>query len=341
MKNKVILFAVLVVAGVLVYKGGYLKSKSEILPSQKVIQTAMDVVRDKKPTPVQAAIFYSLVAGDYYHGVYTNKILDNQEKINEVFATTSLQAVLQDVVDQDNKNSEGFKMKTGVENWNMTKGWTKEVQKPFSPNGGMMPRFVLDENFTYQVPTPPVYGGAEFKAGLAEVKDVASKRTPEQGALVNFWGGIPGSEGPSGIWLNRLDFYTKKYNLSDEKYAYAQMVLAESLADSFMECWKVKFIYQTKRPDMTDKTITVVQAMANPPFPSYVSGHATISFTAVTVLAQMFPADKGALFQDALDAKNSRLNAGIHFSYDNNEGEKLGRAVGEFVVNKLSLQVVK
>ena len=54
-----------------------------------------------------------------------------------------------------------------------------------------------------------------------------------------------------------------------------------------MECWKVKFTYQTKRPDMTDKSIAT--AMPNPPFPSYVSGHSTFSGAAATVLGHIIP----------------------------------------------------
>lgn len=330
----------LILSGIIL-KTDLLKPKNQVLKSQSVMQIAMDVVRDKKPTPSQASFFYATVAENYYNGVYVDKNLNTEEKIAEAFSTTTLQSALAEIVARDDANSAGFKLRTGTEIWNMTKGWTKENPKPFSPNAGMMPRFVLDENFTYKVPPPPVYGGQEFKTALAEVKSAASMRTPEQGALVNFWGGIPGTEGPAGIWLNRLAYYTKKYNLSDEQYAYAQVVLAKSLADSFMECFKTKSIYQTKRPDMTDKTITVVQAMANPPFPSYVSGHSTISFTAATVISKMFPKDAVEAFTDATNAKNSRLHAGIHFSYDNDEGERLGRAVGEFISDKLQLKEIK
>jgi hypothetical protein len=230
-------------------------------------------------------------------------------------------------------------MKKGPEYWNQTVGWDPETKTPFSPNAEKLSTFVLDQNFAYQVPPPPAYGSEEFKKGLAEVKAAAERRTPEQGALINFWGGVPGTEAPAGIWQNRLFDITKKYKLSNEEYAYAQMVLAKSVADSFHECWKEKFIFQTKRPDMTDSTIPL--AMANPPFPSYVSGHSTISFTAATVLAKIFPADSEQFFSDATAAKNSRLHAGIHFAYDNDEGEKLGRAIGEFAIGKLNLQKIK
>ena len=113
------------------------------------------------------------------------------------------------------------------------------------------------------------------------------------------------------------------------------MILAESIADAFIECWGVKFSYWTKRPDMVDATIQT--AMPNPPFPGYVSGHSTISFAAATVLGQFFPDDASLYIHDATEAKNTRLWAGIHFSHDNDEGERLGIEIGKFVIEKLKL----
>lgn len=86
---------------------------------------------------------------------------------------------------------------------------------------------------------------------------------------------------------------------------------------------------------------TIDTAMPNPPFPAYVSGHSTISFAAATVLGSFFPNKKEFYLEQAEEAKNSRLWAGIHFPYDNEEGRKLGIAVGEKVVEKLDLQKVK
>lgn len=171
------------------------------------------------------------------------------------------------------------------------------------------------------------------------VKEASENRSPEQGAAVNFWGGIPGTEAPAGIWQNVFYETSKKHKLTNKEYAYAQMILAEAIADSFTECWSVKYAHWTKRPDMTDASIQT--AMPNPPFPSYVSGHSTISFAAATVLSELFPGDKIEYLNDAEEAKNSRLWAGIHFPYDNEEGKKLGIAIGEYVIKKESLKPFK
>jgi hypothetical protein len=68
-----------------------------------------------------------------------------------------------------------------------------------------------------------------------------------------------------------------------------------------------------------------------PPFPSYTSGHSTISAAAATVLGSFFPNDAADLAALAEEAKNSRLWAGIHFSLDNEMGALGGGMVGRLV----------
>ena len=68
-----------------------------------------------------------------------------------------------------------------------------------------------------------------------------------------------------------------------------------------------------------------------PPFPSYTSGHSTISSAAATVLAHLFPDDAADLTAKAAEAKSSRLWAGIHFPIDNDMGATGGAMVGRLV----------
>jgi hypothetical protein len=117
------------------------------------------------------------------------------------------------------------------------------------------------------------------------------------------------------------------------------MILAQTLADAFMECWEIKYTYWTKRPDMEDPSIPV--AMQNPNFPSYTSGHSTISRAAAEALGVLFPEKREIFIKDAEDARDSRLYAGIHFSYDNNQGFILGQKIGEYIVKKESLTSLK
>jgi len=288
------------------------------VPSRELMEVGLQIVREDKPTPYQSSRFYAVIASDYYN----NPSME--------YSTESLRSVLRDIVSNDSQ--EIIDRPVGEEYWNSPRA-------PFSPNAKDGSRFIIDEGFTYTVPPPPEFMSSLYMEELEKVKEASLNRTPEQSEAINFWGGIPGTEAPAGIWQNRLWSVSQKHNLDDHEYAYVQMILAQAIADSFMECWDVKYEYWTKRPDMADPTIQT--AMDNPPFPSYVSGHSTNSYTAATVLSHFFPSDADIYMADAEEAKNSRLWAGIHFAYDNDEGAKLGTAIGNYVIEKLSLESVR
>lgn len=326
---------------------------SSILSSREVMVYAEGLVKEKKPAPTESARVYAYVATAYYDVLTNASGTENKaEEAGKYFAENILGATSTVTLSEENKlilkdlllrlENDGFK-NTEL-GYKMPKGenfWIDRDQNPktpFTPNAGKWERWNIND-FNYEVPKPPKYNSEEYTSALEKVKVAAEDRTPEQGAAVNFWGGIPGTVQPSGIWQEVFFEKSKKHNLSNEEYSYSQMILAKVLADSFMECWKVKYTYWTKRPDMATNTINV--AMPNPPFPSYVSGHSTISFAAATVLSELFPKDSESYLKDAEEAKNSRLWAGIHFPYDNEEGKKLGIAVGEYIIKKEDLKPLR
>jgi hypothetical protein len=211
-------------------------------------------------------------------------------------------------------------------------------ESPLEVTAGSWDRWIVSD-MSFPIPPPPEYMSAEHIEGLNAVYEAALARSSEQGAMVNFWGGVPGTEAPAGIWQNRLYNVTKDSGLTDVEYAEAQKILAQALADSFMECWKSKYTYWTKRPSMVRSDIQL--AMDNPRFPSYVSGHSTISRTAAEVLTALFPEYSETWYKDAEVAKNSRLWAGIHYPYDNENGAALGHEIGAAIVAKLQLNPIQ
>jgi hypothetical protein len=301
------------------------------------------LVREKKPEPTISSLAYAYSATAYYQVLKetasTTLALEASRYFSaRLLATTtkeldkSSSVLVRELLarsDSDGRNSVSFQKPYGEYVW---VDRDVNASTPFTPNAGKWKRWNV-EGVSFFVPAPPQYLGKEYNNALEEVKTSAENRIGEQVAAVNFWGGIPGTNQPAGIWLDFFYETTRNEKMTEEEFAYRQMILAQTLSDAFMECWKVKYIYWTKRPDMVNTTIHT--AMPNPPFPSYVSGHSTISFAAATVLGYFFPNKKEMYLQNAEEAKNSRLWAGIHFSYDNEEGKKLGRQVGEEVIKTL------
>jgi membrane-associated phospholipid phosphatase len=112
--------------------------------------------------------------------------------------------------------------------------------------------------------------------------------------------------------------------------ANALAMMNVAIVDGFICCWDAKFTYWTARPITADPSLNV--QIPTPPFPSYTSGHSTISAAAATVLAHVCPDDADTLIEQANEAKNSRLWAGIHFPIDNDMGATGGAQVGRLVV---------
>ena len=102
--------------------------------------------------------------------------------------------------------------------------------------------------------------------------------------------------------------------------------------DAFVACWDAKFTYWLARPVTADSTLRLV--FPTPPFPSYPSGHSTISSAAAEVFAELFP-DAAQMYRDrAIEASYSRVYAGVHYRFDVVTGDSLGVSVGRAVVRR-------
>ena len=81
-------------------------------------------------------------------------------------------------------------------------------------------------------------------------------------------------------------------------------LLAVAQSDAQVACWDSKYTYWTERPITADPDLDVL--FPTPPFPSYPSGHATISNAAAVVLSHLFPEDAADLLTLAEAAAASR-----------------------------------
>lgn len=334
---------------------------SENLTSRIWMEYAMDIVRKEKPSPVEASRLYAYVATVYYDEItigktnnsfsageavrqIINQIYPDQKDLTDLFFknhygkdSITLNETQKKILNtyQEREKSDGMhtlqwdgKIPTGVGKW------IKTNKEPYSPRAGEWKRWIV-EGKDFEVPAPPAVNSPQDKQELQIVTEAIAQRDSEWNKKIIFWQGIPGTETPSGIWQNLLFDKIKESGYSDVEYAKYQKILAQSLADSFMECWKVKYTYWTARPSMRIQGI--VTSMPDPPFPSYLSGHSTISRTSAVVLSQLFPEHKDFWMNSAEEAKQSRLYAGIHFDIDNREGAKLGEKIGEEIITTMNL----
>ncbi|MGL4631837.1 MAG: phosphatase PAP2 family protein, partial [Leadbetterella sp.] len=130
-----------------------------------------------------------------------------------------------------------------------------------------------------------------------------------------------------------------------------------SVADAFVCCWKVKYTYHSERPaNYIRRNIdpNFVQFWPEPPFPAFISGHATqvaaaaeamissfgdnVTFTDNTHLGRAKDAIRNVEFKPrnyisisemAAECGISRLYGGIHTRQDNTKGLEMGKLIGQ------------
>lgn len=211
----------------------------------------------------------------------------------------------------------------------------------YRPLEAMAPEWrtwVLHDSNEIQPPPPVLYDSDEYWAEVREVQDVAAQLTNDQKRIADEWNLDKGTFTPAGVWNLKAMAVAREKKLGPLQTARLMAAVNVGMMDAFLACWRSKYTHWTQRP------VTAIRAkydpeflpyLITPPFPSYVSGHASISGAAAEILASFFP-DKAATFRTAAEeAARSRLYGGIHFSSDNAEGLKLGTSVGQKVMARV------
>ena len=206
---------------------------------------------------------------------------------------------------------------------------------PLEPLAGTWKTWNLKGSSQFRPGPPPAFGGARFRRELREVYAVSRSLTDEQRQVADYWADGAGTATPPGHWNAIAIDLVRGSRRSALATARLFAALNTAQADAFIACWDTKYTYWSLRPvsavrQLIDASWTPY--ITTPPFPSYVSGHATTSGAASTVLGAFFPAKAKGLSAMAEEAALSRLYAGIHFRSDNEVGLELGRRVGRVAV---------
>jgi len=239
---------------------------------------------------------------------------------------------------------------------------------PLQPCWGQLHPFVLTSGDACAPPPPPVYSTTPtsvFYANALEVYDTSLTLTEEQQTIALYWADNPGGTGtPPGHWIAIVGQIARQHGLSLMAAAEVYARVGIAVADAFIGCWQAKYTYNLLRPvtyirEVIDPTWSPL--LVTPNFPSYVSGHSTQSGAAATVLTDMFGvmAFTDTLFSDhglvppqaprsfrsfaaaAAEAAVSRLYAGIHYPFDNNNGLAQGQCIGQVILNRIVFRETK
>ncbi|MFM7838693.1 MAG: vanadium-dependent haloperoxidase, partial [Chitinophagaceae bacterium] len=234
---------------------------------------------------------------------------------------------------------------------------------------------ILDSASECMPVRPPVFTiqnkNSEYYKALLEVKSIGENLTEEQKHVADFWDDNPfklnvtghvmfatKKFSPPGHWMNIVGIGAEKANADFAATVAAYTQTSIGLFDAFISCWDEKYRSNYVRPEtIINKYLSPEWRpyIQTPPFPSYTSGHATVSAAVAEVMTNHF--GENLSFTDtsqlefgiksrmihsfreaAAEAALSRLYGGIHYRFDNDNGAAAGRKVGELVLQRITLK---
>jgi hypothetical protein len=217
------------------------------------------------------------------------------------------------------------------------------------------------------------YAAAFNEVKSLGAKDSAT-RTPEQTQIGIFWGyDRTGMGTPPSLYCQAVEVLAKQQHNSVVENARLFALANIAQADAGISAWDTKYVYDLWRPvtairraDQDGNPLTAADptweplgapggGVVNnftPPFPAYTSGHATFGAATFRVLADFYHSDDipftltsdempgvtrhfDHFSQAAAENGRSRIYLGIHWNFDDTNGEAAGRKVADWTVDHL------
>jgi len=212
--------------------------------------------------------------------------------------------------------------------------WFSSAKPPQPPANGQLPGmrpFFLRSADQFRPAPPPAFGSPDYLAALAEVRSISDTRTAEQANTALFWarGAVTSSIG--GLWNTIAAGWIKESGLREREATHLFALLDAAMMDAAIGCFDAKLTYWFIRPPQADPVIKLIPAIGLPNHPSYPSAHSCFSGAAAEMLSEFFPAKADSLDAMVDQAGLARIYAGIHYRFDVDVGQQLGRQVARFV----------
>ena len=234
---------------------------------------------------------------------------------------------------------------------------------------------VLDSVTQFAPPPPMQYNitdkNSAYYKQVMDVKNAVDSLTDEQRHIAEFWDDNPfklnvsghlmfatKKFSPSGHWMSVIGIAAKTAKSTYDETVYAYAKTSIGLFDAFVQCWKVKYTYNTIRPEtVINKYIDPNWRpyLQTPAFPEYTCRHSTISSAAAEVLTGIY-GDNFAYTDStelefginnrsfksfrlaALENNSARFYGGIHFHPSCLAANVEGKGVGDYISTKLKMK---
>jgi hypothetical protein len=234
---------------------------------------------------------------------------------------------------------------------------------------------IMDSSNQFTIAGPPRFNMKDttslYYKQVMEVKTIGESLTAEQKHIADFFDDNPfklevkghvmysvKKFSPAGHWMNIVGIAAEKAKADFNATVAAYTASSIALFDGFIACWKTKYTTVGIRPEtVINKYLDPNWApyIQTPPFPTYVSGHSVISAASAEVMTHFFGDNfsytdtslnefgiKQRAFKSfrdaALEASWSRLYGGIHYRADLEDGNTMGKQIGEYITKRIVLK---
>lgn len=299
----------------------------------------------------------------------------NIEMASQVFADSVSETIIR-WSKKDNyaqtRSAEKYTVKDEPGRWVPTPPMYAQAAEPH----WMEIRTMAIDSATQFLPPPPIPFDitdkkSKYYQQVMAIKNATDSLTDEQKHIAEFWDDNPfklnvsghvmfatKKFSPSGHWMSVIGIAAKtaKSDYAATVFAYARTSIA--LFDAFVECWQVKYTYNTVRPEtVINKYIDPNWRpyLQTPGFPEYTCGHSTISSAAAEALTDIYGdhfayTDSTELefgiqnrsftsFREAaLENNSARFYGGIHFHPSCIVSTDQGKKIGDYVTGKLKMK---
>jgi len=228
-------------------------------------------------------------------------------------------------------------------------------------------QFMPDPPYPFNVTSP----SSPYYREVKLIEKTGDSLSPEQAWTADFWDDNPfklnvsghlmfGSKkfSPPGHWMGIVGIAAMKSGADFQQTGYAYAKTSIALFDAFIQCWNIKYIYSTIRPESVINKYFDANwrpHLQTPPFPEYTCGHCTISASAAEVLTNIFGdnfayTDSTELefgiksrsytsFRNAaMETRDSRFFGGIHYKYCCDRSHVMGRELGDLIVSRVKMK---
>lgn len=195
---------------------------------------------------------------------------------------------------------------------------------PIAPAAATWGTWVLTTPAEFRPASPPAIDSEVMRVALTELKGFA--RTPKSNHRAIYWE-VHGGARAHTLWNEIARTKLLEHGYASPAASRIMATLNVALADAGVACWDAKYAYWYIRPSQLDAELKPL--FAPPNHPSYPAAHGCFSTAAATVLARVFPRDGERLLALGREAAEARIWAGIHYRFDIEVGQEIGRKVAE------------